>query len=412
MNWYYIDGPKRVGPLTETEWDALVRRGAIQPETRVWNEELPSWVPWKDVPKPPGLDVELHIGSQGGELAEEDDIFTRHARRRLKGGAGGAGTLEEVAPGEAEESGEGELLLHDPAGPSPALLAELERRALEPDYEIRFGPVFRRSVALLKAHFAQLAGATLLIYGLIYIGGAMPLANVFMNFILSGVLLGGLFSLYIKRMRGIPVELGEIFSGFRPGYLRHLARKTLLSTAILTAFFLPALVAMKLVGLDLNMTSSEEIVAAVMALDVFAMLFLGLLFGGGGLLAIYFNICWLFAVPLIRDKGIPYREAMRLSRLRILQHPWRITGVLCGSALCFMVPGLLFSMLDQLVGAFVANFFALISYTLFLFCLPAVTAVLVAMYEEAFGALVIPQEEVLPGGDEGSESGEAPVDGL
>lgn len=386
MNWYYIDGPKRVGPLTETEWDALVQQGAIQPETRVWNEELPSWVPWKDVPKPPGLDV---AQASSGELDGEEDIFTRHARRRL--GVGEEGAKEGEIPGD----GSGELLLHNPATPSPELLAELERRALDPGYEIRFGPVIRRAVALLKENFAQLAGATLLIYGLIYVGGAMPLASVFMNFILSGVLLGGLFSLFIKRLRGIPAEMGEIFSGFRHGYLRHLARKTLLSSAILTAFFLPGLVAMKIVGLDLTVTDGDELLSAVLALDPFAILLLGLLFAGGGLFAIYFNICWLFAVPLIRDKGVPYREAMRLSRLRILQHPWRVTAVLLGSGLCFMAPGLLFSVLDAVAGAFVANFFSLVSYTLLLLCLPAMTAVILVMYEEAFGALVVPQEETV-----------------
>ena len=49
MNWYYIDGPRRVGPHNETAWAELVRTGIIQPETLVWHEGMEKWTPYREV---------------------------------------------------------------------------------------------------------------------------------------------------------------------------------------------------------------------------------------------------------------------------------------------------------------------------------------------------------------------------
>ncbi|MGJ8651390.1 MAG: DUF4339 domain-containing protein [Opitutaceae bacterium] len=43
MDWYYSDGQKQQGPISETEFNALVEAGLVQPSTMVWHEGLGDW---------------------------------------------------------------------------------------------------------------------------------------------------------------------------------------------------------------------------------------------------------------------------------------------------------------------------------------------------------------------------------
>jgi uncharacterized RDD family membrane protein YckC len=47
MHWYYADEGVQVGPLTETEFEDLVRLGKITDQTIVWNEGLSDWQPYR-----------------------------------------------------------------------------------------------------------------------------------------------------------------------------------------------------------------------------------------------------------------------------------------------------------------------------------------------------------------------------
>ncbi len=46
MNWYYASQGRRVGPVDDTEFEALVETGAITQDTLVWNETLSKWTPY------------------------------------------------------------------------------------------------------------------------------------------------------------------------------------------------------------------------------------------------------------------------------------------------------------------------------------------------------------------------------
>ncbi len=43
--WYYANGGQRLGPVSETEFDALRRSGQIRPQTLVWREGMLEWKP-------------------------------------------------------------------------------------------------------------------------------------------------------------------------------------------------------------------------------------------------------------------------------------------------------------------------------------------------------------------------------
>ena len=44
MVWYYAQDRKRIGPIDDAEFEALIETGIITSETLVWNETLPNWV--------------------------------------------------------------------------------------------------------------------------------------------------------------------------------------------------------------------------------------------------------------------------------------------------------------------------------------------------------------------------------
>lgn len=49
MQWYYATNGQRQGPVTETEFERLVRDGVIRADTLVWRQGMPDWVPYSQV---------------------------------------------------------------------------------------------------------------------------------------------------------------------------------------------------------------------------------------------------------------------------------------------------------------------------------------------------------------------------
>jgi uncharacterized RDD family membrane protein YckC/DNA-directed RNA polymerase subunit RPC12/RpoP len=43
MNWYYSEGDEQAGPVSQPEFESMVRAGKITPETQVWQEGMPAW---------------------------------------------------------------------------------------------------------------------------------------------------------------------------------------------------------------------------------------------------------------------------------------------------------------------------------------------------------------------------------
>jgi hypothetical protein len=49
MNWYYAHGDQRQGPVSESDFDALIAAGTITESTLVWKEGMPNWAPLREV---------------------------------------------------------------------------------------------------------------------------------------------------------------------------------------------------------------------------------------------------------------------------------------------------------------------------------------------------------------------------
>lgn len=49
MTWYYVSGGQQAGPVDQATFDQLLHGGVITPDTLVWREGMPSWVPHRQL---------------------------------------------------------------------------------------------------------------------------------------------------------------------------------------------------------------------------------------------------------------------------------------------------------------------------------------------------------------------------
>jgi hypothetical protein len=216
----------------------------------------------------------------------------------------------------------------------PAVLGAVDPEALAAEilargYTVEIGRCIGRGWELVKANFWLLVGASF-VAGLIAGGGGLPWIGPLVGLILGGPMMGGLFALILKRIRGQPATFGDAFAGF--------------------SLFLPLMLA--------------QVVS-------------GLLTGLGLLLCIlpgiYLCVSWIFVLPLVIDKKLDFWPAMELSRKVVTKHWWAMFGLLllCGLV---AIAGLLACCVGIIVTTAVAEAAIMYAYEDIFGARPAATA--------------------------------------
>ena len=214
------------------------------------------------------------------------------------------------------------------------------------DYSVNIGHCFSRAWDLVMGRFWFSVGVTALIVVLNWGLAVLPLLG---HLLLTYVLVAGLKWMFLKMVRGQPVELSDAFAGFSKSFI---------------PLMLFSLVAQLLTILGI-------------ALCI--------------LPGIYLAISWLlFGGLIILDKGLDFWPAMEVSRKVVTRHWWQMFAL---ALLCILI--LLAGTLLCFIGFFVA--------------LPIVMATIVYAYEDIFGAAT-PQVSVssIPQGPAPSETPPAP----
>ena len=49
MNWYYVENGKQNGPVNDEQFNEMSSRGQITPDTLVWHEGMPDWLPSREI---------------------------------------------------------------------------------------------------------------------------------------------------------------------------------------------------------------------------------------------------------------------------------------------------------------------------------------------------------------------------
>lgn len=181
-----------------------------------------------------------------------------------------------------------------------------------------------RGWALVRDNLLELVGATLLGW-LITIGlAAVPV----LGWIIGFVLLGGLDYMFLRRIRGEDVQIGDVFAGFNRAFLD-------LTMAGLVKWMLTTL------GLLLCIVPG-----------------------------IYLAVGYVFALPLVIDKKMDFWTAMEVSRRVVHEHWWSMFALVI--VLCLVA----------LAGFLLCVIGALIS-------VPVASAALMYVYEDLFGEPIV-----------------------
>jgi hypothetical protein len=259
------------------------------------------------------------------------------------------------------------------SGPSsPADVAAWTNELLSRKPEIQISRCLSRSWQLLTQNFGLLFGATCLFW-LVSLVQFVPFASLLYR-IFAGVLCGGLYLVFLKRIRGQAAAVQDVFSGFSIAFGQ-----------------------LVLAGL----------VSYVLQVIGFACCCV--------IPGIYLMVAWVFSVPLVADKRLEFWSAMELSRKVVNQVWFEILGLLLVAFLPVILGGvlagikgsltLLPSMLDiahstqpdpgrilQMLTQFSKHQFVLIFgiKCLLLLNLPFAIGALMYAYEDLFGARTTP----------------------
>src|SRR3954468_20814356 len=133
-----------------------------------------------------------------------------------------------------------------------------------------------RGWALLRDHFVVLVGASVLGW-LVTVGLAfVPV----LGWIVGFVLMGGLDYMFLRRIRGEAVQIGDVFAGFNL-----------------------ALLNLAMAGLVKSLLVSLGLILCIIP-------------------GIYLDVGYVLAVPLVVDKQMDFWPAMEVSRVVVHEHWW------------------------------------------------------------------------------------------
>ena len=177
----------------------------------------------------------------------------------------------------------GEMLANQRAAASPRLaLAPPPGRSGSASEEllgtkryIAVGSCLRRSFELLKANFGLLFVAVFAIWIIGFISALVPFhVGQAVYFMVKGVLYGGLYIVFLKRIRGEAASPADVFSGFAGNPIQ------LILVGVITGLLI------------------------MIATTPCCLILPG----------IYLAIAWVFAIPLVADRGLEFWSAMEISR--------------------------------------------------------------------------------------------------
>lgn len=249
-----------------------------------------------------------------------------------------------------------------------------------PIAEIHLFHCLARGWRLVRMNLGLILSA-MMVVTLIQIGtNFVPLIGWLISMIIQGPLLGGLFLLYLRRIRDQDSRWEDVFSGFGPAFLQ------LMVTQVVSSLLVMLSAVLFLVGALVLVVGHNSLVASTLG---------GMIACVGLLPPLYLSVAWIFALPLVIDKQLDFSEAMTLSRKRVQDHWWGVFGLvmavslLAGSALWFTETLYRNHSLDPASMLVALSGVVLMGFGIF-FLMPVLVGALMYAYEDLFGGSTDP----------------------
>ena len=306
MNWFYAFNGEQRGPVDDAELDRLVAEGTVLPSTLVWREGMANWVPHAEArPTNSGQPFEGGVVCAGcGASFREDEVVKvqgRHVCAACK-----PRFLQQLMEGVAMPSVDGRSRMSE---------EELLRR----DYTVDISGCLSRSIETFKADPWVTIGASVLAYIALMAGAFVPFIGGIIQLFIQGPIMGGVWNFYLRKARSQPAGVADAFSGFGPRFWQ-LFFVVLVPGLILGFCAMLLIVPLGFGGLFLfprhgaAQTPQSPPVGLLIGLGaVFLVVFL---------VVVAIQLLWMFAVPLVMDKGYGFWPAMELSRKVVSRRFW------------------------------------------------------------------------------------------
>ena len=226
--------------------------------------------------------------------------------------------------------------------------AGINPEIFERDYDLDIGECISKGSKLLQANLGLLIGATLIYVGSQFVFGVLGMIPIIgglfsiLNLLVSAPLMGGLFYVTLKSIRSQPASVGDVFEGYRRAFMQ-LCLGYIVPAIVTALCFIPAGIIAAILLLPTLSKHSQPDLGAIMTTV------------GVGLVclipAMILSVNWMFTLPLIVDKRLNFRSAMKTSWRKVIQHWWQLFGllffvglinlaglILCGVGLIFTLP--------------------------------------------------------------------------
>jgi uncharacterized membrane protein len=234
----------------------------------------------------------------GGDGKEYGPVTTEQLRAWL---AGGRANLDTKAKAVGTETWQrlGDFAEFSGAGlpvPAPPPAGAIDPKAYADDLiaraaQLDIGHALSRSWELLKSDFWPIVGVSAVVIIAAAAAGSIPILGILVSLLLTGVFYGGLYSFYLKKIRGHPAEIGDAFSGFSLALV-----PLMITTFLVTLLTMVGMVCLILPG-------------------------------------IYLAVAYSFSYLLVIDRKLEFWAAMEVSRRVITAQWWRMFGLMFLGAL-------------------------------------------------------------------------------
>ncbi len=228
---------------------------------------------------------------------------------------------------------------------APASSSGVAPEVMDADYDLDLGQCVSESWAALSRNFGLVLGASvvyMLIQGGMSVFAQIPILGLLMIpviFIVTGPLTGGFYYFLLKNIRRDNPDVGDVFFGFKKNLGQMIGGY--LVPALLTGLAcLPGMLVMAFPAIQISQHNNNSALMWVLGIFGFILVMIP---------AIYLGISWMYALPLIADKGLDFWTAMGVSRKRVGQHWWTIFGLSILAGLINIV-----GMLACCIGLFVS----------------------------------------------------------
>ena len=366
MTWYYAIGNERQGPVDDATLDRLVAAGTVTSDTLVWRAGMADWQPLSQarpsaprppapVPPPPAAMVPTPSpvstpaagtpapgAAPGGQRFGTPAFGSPHQFGTPAAGVAGAG-----AAGDSR----GAHLGAEPTEDADEAYA----RIIGTGRSFNIGDVITRGWNVVSANLGLAIGATALVFVVMVVAGIIPCVGSIISLVVQGPMMAGLWVVFLKLHRTGTAAFEDVFAGFQ--MFLPLFLVTLVSALLVFVALIPAMAVFFLGGV---VSGENE------TLGLMVMMMAGLL---AFIPAVYLQVSWAFALPLVIDKKLDFWPAMELSRKVVQKHFFSVFGLMLCVGLMAIV-----GLIALCVGILVA--------------IPVGIAALAAAYEDLFGNTV------------------------